>query len=282
MLTKNASTLAPSTQQELGVHLPLDAVPDNALHITDGKTPHTGDFLKGRLREHLSDGELAYIERLVDGERTLADREVLRERGDRPDQCAVLTHGIMLDAITEGDRRFIVGVRVPGDFVDLHGFVLGTIDHSLTALGMAQVVTVPHARLHLLMENQSKLSRALWFATLLDAAIHRKWIQMLGQLDAPRRIANIYCELQTRLDFVGLASLRAVRVPFTQNDLADMCGISAVHANRAVSKLRETGLAEIRRGTLYTSDWDALREYAQFDPAYLYGDGALKLNEGWD
>ena len=104
---------------------------------------------------------------------------------------------------------------------------------------------------------------------------------MLEQLDAPRRIAHIYCELQTRLQMVGLANPRAVRTTFTQLDIADMIGLSAVHANRAVGKLREVGLAEIRRGTLYTNEWDALRKYAQFDPTYLYGDGPLKLEDDW-
>jgi hypothetical protein len=38
-----------------------------------------------------------------------------------------------------------------------------------------------------------------------------------------------------------------------------------------VGRLRELGLAEIRRGDLYTSDWKALEAYAGFDPEYLYG-----------
>ena len=99
------------------------------------------------------------------------------------------------------------------------------------------------------------VARAMWFATLLDAAIHRKWIQMLEQLDAPRRIAHLYAELHTRLELVGRNVTRALRTPFTQFDMADMCGVSAIHANRAVGKLRELGIAEIRRGDLYTADW---------------------------
>jgi len=49
-----------------------------------------------------------------------------------------------------------------------------------------------------------------------------------------------------------------------------------------VGKLRELGIAEIRRGDLYTADWAALKRYAQFDPDYLYGDGPLKVEEDWD
>ena len=116
----------------------------------------------------------------------------------------------------------------------------------------------------------------------LDAAIHRKWIQTLEQLDAPRRIAHLYSELHTRLDLIGRSVTRVLRTPFTQLDMADMCGVSAIHANRAVGKLRELGIAEIRRGDLYTNDWSALKDYAQFDPDYLYGNGPLKMKEDWD
>ena len=251
-------------------------------HITDGGYPSTACFLAGRLRDNLAQDDLSCIEDMVTGERVLADREVLVERGDTVDSGAILISGMMLRTITEGEQRYIVGLQVPGDFVDLHGYALKRLDHSIVAAGTAQVGIVPHTRIDQAVRERPNLTRALWFATMLDAAIHRKWIQMLERLDAPRRIAHIYCELQTRLEMVGAGSQRAVRAPFTQLDLADMCGVSAVHANRAVSKLRETGLAQIRRGTLYTSDWPALRRYANFEPGYLYGTDPLKLNEMWD
>ncbi|HBM04708.1 MAG TPA: Crp/Fnr family transcriptional regulator, partial [Erythrobacter sp.] len=159
---------------------------------------------------------------------------------------------------------------------------LKRLDHNIDAAGRVTVGSVSHDTLRRVMRDRPGVARAMWFATLLDAAIHRKWIQMLEQLDAPRRIAHLYAELHTRLELVGRNVTRALRTPFTQFDMADMCGVSAIHANRAVGKLRELGIAEIRRGDLYTADWAALKRYAQFDPDYLYGDGPLKVEEDWD
>lgn len=248
----------------------------------ESKFALTGDFLAGRLRDKFDNDDLQYIESLIEDTKLLPDRATLVERGEVTNVSAILVDGFMFREIRDNDRRFIVGVHVPGDFVDLHGFALKRLDHSVVAVGNARVGLVSHDRLADTVRERPRIARAMWFATLLDAAIHRKWIQMLEQLDAPRRIAHIYCELQTRLEFVGKANNRALRTPFTQQDLGDMCGVSAVHANRAVGKLREVQLAEIRRGTLYTDSWDELRNYAQFDGSYLYGDGPLKLNEGWD
>lgn len=243
--------------------------------------PLTGDFLAGRLREHLSPHDLAYIEDLIESVADCGAGERLAETGDSPETSRLLIEGFVFQTIETQKRRFIVGIHVPGDFIDLHGFALKRLDHALVSAGPVRLGCVPHTRLKQVMSERPDIARAMWFATLLDAAIHRKWIQILEQLDAPRRIAHLYAELQERLDLIGRPVTRALRTPFTQLDLADMCGVSAIHANRAVGKLRESGIAEIRRGDLYTDDWKILRDYASFDASYLYGDGALKLQQNW-
>ncbi len=244
--------------------------------------PLTGNFLAGRLRHNLSLDDLQYIEGLVESVEEHDDGARLLSRGIKTDRSTILIEGYIFRTIESGNKRFITGVHVPGDFVDLHGFALKRLDHNIDAAGKVKVGSVSHETLRAVMRDRPGVARAMWFATLLDAAIHRKWIQTLEQLDAPRRIAHLYAELHTRLELVGRGVTRALRTPFTQLDMADMCGVSAIHANRAVGKLRELGIAEIRRGDLYTRDWAALKRYAQFDPDYLYGDGPLKVKEDWD
>tara|TARA_R110002072_G_scaffold138109_5_gene281182 strand:+ start:16999 stop:17742 length:744 start_codon:yes stop_codon:yes gene_type:complete len=243
--------------------------------------PLTGAFLAGRLRDHLDHDDLAYIEDLIDSVEEHGDGVRLAESGVPTEKSQLLIEGFVFRTIETDKRRFIVGIHVPGDFIDLHGFALKELDHTLVSAGAVKLGLVPHERLETVMSERPDIARAMWFATLLDAAIHRKWIQTLEQLDAPRRIAHLYAELHERLDLVGRQVPRALRTPFTQLDLADMCGVSAIHANRAVGKLRELGIGEIRRGDLYTDDWDALKQYARFDPSYLYGRGALKLQDDW-
>lgn len=243
--------------------------------------PLTGEFLAGRLREQLSHDDLVCIEDLVEEVEEHSDSVRLVESGEPIEKSQLLIEGFVFRTIETEKRRFIVGLHVPGDFIDLHGFALKQLDHTLVSAGAVKLGVVPHERLRKVMGERPHIARAMWFATLLDAAIHRKWIQTLEQLDAPRRIAHLYAELHERLELVGRQIPRALRTPFTQIDLADMCGVSAIHANRAVGKLRELGIGEIRRGDLYTDDWDALKGYAHFDASYLYGRGALKLQDNW-
>lgn len=241
----------------------------------DSAFPITKDFLAGRTRDQIAPEDLRLIEEMMGPPRTIADGEQVLARGETAVRATLLIDGFMFRRIIREGKRFVVGVHVPGDFVDLHGFVLKHLDHDVVAAGPARIAQVERDTLTSVTQERPTLARALWFATLLDAAIHRQWIRNLEALDAPRRIAHLYAELHHRMLLIGRNVARTLRTPFTQSDLADMCGVSAIHANRAVARIRELGLGEIRRGDLYISDWAALESFAGFDPAYLYGSTTL-------
>lgn len=232
--------------------------------------PVTGEFLGGRLRSDVAVEDLAAIEAMMGEPRQLQDGERLIARGEPAVRATMLLDGFMINRIVRQGKRYIVGVHVPGDFVDLHGFALKHLDHDIVTAGPARIAQVERDVLRAVTQERPGVARALWFATLLDAAINRQWIRNLEALDAPQRIAHLYAELHHRLRLIGRNVSRALRTPFTQTDLADMCGVSAIHANRAVARIRELGLGEIRRGDLYISDWAALERYACFDPGHLY------------
>jgi CRP-like cAMP-binding protein len=59
------------------------------------------------------------------------------------------------------------------------------------------------------------------------------------------------------------------RMPLTQAKLADALGLSAVHTNRLVRDLRESGFVEWRGDRVTVRDWKGLMELGEFDPTYL-------------
>lgn len=249
------------------------------MHGTQGTSefPLTGTFLAGRLRDQFDAEDLSVIEAMMGEPRAMRDGECLIARGETALRATLLIDGFMVNRIIRDGKRYIVGVHVPGDFVDLHGFALKHLDHDIVAAGPAQIAQVERDRLREITQDRPSIARALWFATLLDAAINRQWIRNLEALGAPQRIAHLYAELHHRLSLIGRNVIRTLRTPFTQTDLADMCGVSAIHANRAVARIRELGLGEIRRGDLYITDWGALERYAGFDPDYLYGHSPVPI-----
>lgn len=239
--------------------------------------PLTGRFLMGRLRHAMSEEEKRTIEGLIGDVVEFPDNAVLVERGQACDHSTMLIEGFVLRVVRQEGRRYVVGVQVPGDFVDLHAFALKRLDHDIVTVGPARVGWVSHSRLVRVLEEQPHLARLMWFSTLLDAAIHREWIMTMERLPAANRAAHVFCELWTRLDFVGLGAADRVDTPLIQADLADMCGTTAIHMNRALGQMRKAGIGDFRRGTLRVPDRARLEEFARFDPAYLYGEGPLRI-----
>ena len=239
--------------------------------------PLTGRFLLGRLRHAMTAEEKDIVESLIEGTERVAAGTVLIERGQLAEQSTMLIDGFLVRTIFEEDHRYVVGMHVPGDFADLHAFALKRLDHNLVSLGESLVGYVSHARLQEVTERHPHLTRLLWFSTLLDAAIQREWILKMEQLPAPRRAAHLVAELWHRLDLVGLGRRDGLRTPLIQADLADMCGTTAIHMNRALGMMRKEGIAEFRRGTLYVKDRARLEAFAGFNPDYLYGEGGLRV-----
>jgi len=237
--------------------------------------PLTERFLEGRRRHFMTEDEKALVESLVDCTERFTEPTRLLARGDVAERATLVIEGYVMRLLNEGERRFIVGLQVPGDFADLHGFALKRLDHDIVTLGDTLVGFVPHERLETVLAANPRLARLMWFASLIDAAIHRQWILKLEQLTAPRRVAHIFAELWYRLDLVGLGRRDGLRTPLTQTDLADMCGTTAIHMNRALAVLKREGIAEFRRGAVYIPDRARLERFAHFRPDYLYGEGSL-------
>lgn len=191
--------------------------------------------------------------------------------GDELDHSLMLMSGFSLRAKMAADgQRQIVEINVAGDFVDLHGFILKRLDHEIVAAGRCDIAAIPHSELLRITERFDRLSRMLWFQTLVDASIHREWMLALGKKRSRSRIAQLFCEMHVRLKMVGLTGNGGYSLPFNQLELADITGMTSVHLNRCLRELREAGLVAYRGGQVELLDFAGLARAAQFDDNYLY------------
>ena len=221
-------------------------------------------------RDTLSPTERGALADAIAEERFYAQGDTLIRAGVSAEYSTLLLEGVLgrVFYMQEGKRQ-IVAAHVPGDFADLHSMLLKRLDHDVVALSEVRVALVPHAVLRRLTETEPHLARMLWMLTVIDAAIHREWTGRLGH-SAAVRIAHLLCELHARLSAVGLATPEGFATNLTQADLGDMTGLTPVHVNRTLRKLREAKLAFMRDGFASIPDLARLREFAGFDPTYLY------------
>ena len=190
--------------------------------------------------------------------------------GDRPHSCTLLVDGFASRFnVTDDGERQITAIHVAGDFVDLHSFPIKRMDHSIGAMSECQVLMFPHANLITITESFPHLTRLLWLLTLMDGAIHRRWLVAMGRTSALSQMAHFICETYLRLEGVGHASDHRMSLPMTQSELADCLGISAVHANRVLQELRNTGLLTWENKEVHILDWQRLVETGKFSDEYL-------------
>jgi CRP-like cAMP-binding protein len=171
---------------------------------------------------------------------------------------------------TADGSRQIMEFNIPGDFVDLHSYPLEVLDHSITALADCRIVKLQHHDITQIIQDHPRMARIMWFATMVDASIHREWLVCLGTRTGVTRVAHLFCEMFYRLRVVGLTQENSYRFPITQVELAQALGFTSIHVNRMLRDLRDEGLATFRNKTVEIHDLGALEELAEFNPAYLY------------
>jgi CRP-like cAMP-binding protein len=226
---------------------------------------------KLKLGGRLAEADAQAIEAVFTDVRVVPAREDVISEGERPEAVHVVLEGFACryKLLPDGGRQ-IMAWLVPGDFCDLHVAVLGTMDHSIATLTASRIAYVSQRDVEELTTQSPALSRALWWATLVDESVLREWLVNMGRRPADRQIAHLLCELLLRLQCVGCASENEMELPVTQVELADTVGLSSVHVNRVIQQLREEGLITWRGRLLTIHDVPALQAFAGFDPNYLH------------
>ncbi|MEM7709896.1 MAG: Crp/Fnr family transcriptional regulator, partial [Pseudomonadota bacterium] len=155
-------------------------------------------------------------------------KSLISRKGEPIDRSLLLLEGFVGRHVPgpHRDLREMVALEIPGDFVDLHSFPIGTLDHDVTAMTAVRLAVFPHHRLTELVRRSSDSAMALWAQTVVDAAIHRYWAFRIGTLRAAGRVANFLCEMHSRLQAAGIATPDSFDLPLTQVDIGEACGMS--------------------------------------------------------
>ena len=166
-------------------------------------------------------------------------------------------------------RRQIFGFLIPGDLIGLRASLLEFADDTVEALTDCQISSFSFERLYDACRRHPRLMIALMWSAAREQAMLTEQIMRIGRRTAMERIAHFFLELLRRLQLVDEAGRQSLELPLTQDLIADALGLSAVHVNRTLQKLRKRGLIELGDGRLTISSIDALARLADFDEAYL-------------
>jgi CRP-like cAMP-binding protein len=104
---------------------------------------------------------------------------------------------------------------------------------------------------------------------LQEAAIYAEHIVDLGRRTPLERLAHFLLEIHARLLAVGRAEEKSFDLPFSQEVMADVLGLSVPHLNRVMQQLRAEQLIISRSRVVELADMERLRTLAHYQPLGL-------------
>lgn len=204
-----------------------------------------------------------------------APKEDIIGDGEHSANCHVVLSGLACRyKILPDGRRQIMAFLIPGDLCDAEIFVLKVMDHGVAAIVPTRTALVSGRDMKSLLRETSSLGEALWWGTMTDLGVLRERIIDHGRRTAYVRTAHLLYELLVRYRMVDLAPDNRFAFPITQVDLADATGLTPVHANRTLKRLKADGLVHFSAGVVAVLDAPRLKQAAQFSGEYLHLDRA--------
>lgn len=234
--------------------------------------------LKFRSLDLDSEADIQAVLKLLKVRETIGRGKNIVDTRYSPKQLTVLLAGVAcLNKRLEDGSRQIYTFQYPGDFCDLHRYVLPGMGQTstVTALTDCSIGTIRHDDMDEMLSQRPKLRLAFWRASMLEASIFRERLLSISRRAALPRVASIICEQLARLEAINITN---AAIPLTQIDLADAGGLSVVHVNRIVRELRELGALSKKKRNIEVANKERLAQLASFDRRYL---NMPNLLSGW-
>lgn len=219
----------------------------------------------------LSDEDAGALLRVKGEVRRLDKGRDVLSAGDVPHFSVIVLKGFLCRHSWKRDgTRQIHSFYMATETPCLETLHIDYMDNSLGAVMPSTVGIVPHPELFRLMEQRSRVQALLWRKSLVQAAVFREWLTCNSTLPAHSAMAHLFCEMFVRAEAAGLLVANSCDMPTTQEILGHALGLTAVHVNRTLQLLRQSGLVDLRNGRLYVHDYDQLAQIGEFDPHYLH------------
>lgn len=215
--------------------------------------------------------ELAFLERLEATNRRVPAGTDLAVQGEPFGPVVAMRSGWAMRFKTLSDgRRQVTNFAIPGDIVGLYANLLKVADHSASTLTEAEIAEFSHDAVTELFRDHPKLAIAFAWTGAREEAVLAEKAACLGRRTAHERLGHLLLEMLRRLQMVQLTQGDRFVFPVTQELIADTLGLSAVHVNRTLGRLRAEGMIEVDGAEIHVKRVPELAAAADFDDLYLY------------
>lgn len=214
----------------------------------------------------MSRSELAFMEKFKTGELEVEPGTTLMMEGSNSPQLYTVLEGMGLryKSMASGERQ-VVNMVLPGDFIGLQAGVMKEMQHSVEATSAMKLCVFDSKNFWSLFRDHPELAYDLTWISAVEEHLLGESLAVLGHMTGVQRIASSFFRLYSRGAALGLVKDAEMHLPYRQQDLADALGLSLVHTNKTLAKLRADGVASWQGGMLKIIDYERLRDIAQVD-----------------
>jgi CRP/FNR family transcriptional regulator len=174
-----------------------------------------------------------------------------------------LTYGWLARSRTLSDgRQQIIMVFLPGDLLGLKTMLIDRQPDSIQCLTGATVQALGCEQALDLARTDPDVSLRFMWQLAEDGRRLHNWVIALGRGRAIERIATLMLDFRGRLTQAGLVIGDQFPLPMTQEQIGDHLGLTLVHVNRTLKRLREEGVLTVAHGRALIHDIEVLASYA--------------------
>ncbi|WP_018689646.1 Crp/Fnr family transcriptional regulator [Ahrensia kielensis] len=210
--------------------------------------------------------ELAYVEKFKTGELTAdAGTTIIVDGAHNAHLYTLLSGWAFRYKILEDGRRQILNYAVPGDLLGLQGSITGEMQHTIEALSPLTLCVFERDKVTDLFSKHPSLAYDITWIAAREERILDEHLLSIGRRSALERSAYLLAFLNRRARNSGIFTTKNNVIPITQQHVADTLGLSIVHTNKTLKKLREKKLIEWRDGGCLVLDEARLSELAGWE-----------------
>jgi CRP-like cAMP-binding protein len=160
-------------------------------------------------------------------------------------------------------RRQILNFLLPGDLVGLQASLFSDSLYDVVALTAVELCVFPRNKIWLLFENMPELAFDMtWLGAREESQVDDN-LTSVGARSATERVAALIIGLYRRAELLGMTADKTLLFPLSQQHIADALGLSLVHTNKTINKLRRMGVFDLSHGSLTLQNFSVLERIAQ-------------------
>ncbi|WP_371156285.1 Crp/Fnr family transcriptional regulator [Jannaschia sp. 2305UL9-9] len=210
-----------------------------------------------------SPDDTRFMQQFKVGEMTIDPGTTLLMEGSNSPQLFTALRGMGLRYKTLADgRRQVLNLVFPGDFIGLQAGLMGEMGHSVQATSAMTLCVFDRAGFWSFFRSHPERAFDLTWLAAVEEHFMGEALTSMGQRTALGALAWAFVRIMQRGESIGLAKDGIMPLAYRQQDMADALGLSLVHTNKTLARLRSRQLANWHDGILSVPNLEKLADVA--------------------